>query len=58
VRRYQARGAVIWTPQHVDVTLDGEIRAHTPVRVHVAPEPIRVLLPEQLESRETTDSGE
>lgn len=45
VRRYQAHSAVVRTPEHVDVTLDGEIRAHTPVMVRVAPEPIRVLLP-------------
>lgn len=45
VRRFQAREAVIATPQDVDVTLDGEIRAHTPVVVRVAPEPVRVLLP-------------
>ena len=45
VRRLQAREAVIETPQDVDVTLDGEIRAHTPVLVRVAPEPVRVLLP-------------
>lgn len=45
VRRFQAREAVIETPGDVDVTLDGEIRAHTPVRVRVAPTPMRVLLP-------------
>ena len=45
VRRYQASSALVRTPRHVDVTLDGEIRAHTPVQVRVAPEPIRVLLP-------------
>lgn len=44
VRRFQAREAVIETPRDVDVTLDGEIRAHTPVLVRVAPEPVRVLL--------------
>src|SRR5579872_4917753 len=45
VRRYQASNVLVRTPRHVDVTLDGEIRAHTPVHVRVAPEPIRVLLP-------------
>lgn len=45
VRRFQAREAVIETPQDVDVTLDGEIRARTPVLVRVAPEPVRVLVP-------------
>jgi diacylglycerol kinase family enzyme len=44
VRRYQAREAIIETPQDVDVTLDGEIRARTPVHVRVATEPARVLL--------------
>ena len=45
VHRFQAREAVIETPQDVDVTLDGEIRAHTPVQVRVAPEPVYVLVP-------------
>lgn len=45
VRRFQAREAVIETPRDVDVTLDGEIRAHTPVLVRVAPAPVRVLVP-------------
>ncbi len=44
VLRFQAREAVIETPHGVDVTLDGEIRARTPVRVRVAPEPVWVLL--------------
>lgn len=61
VRRYQARGAMIRTPQHVDVTLDGEIRAQTPAWVHIAPEPLWVLLPENPqnpEARGSRDSGE
>lgn len=45
VRRYQASDVLVRTPRHVDVTLDGEIRAHTPIHVRIAPEPIRVLLP-------------
>lgn len=44
VWRFQAREAVIETPHDVDVTLDGEIRAHTPVVVRVAPDPVRVLV--------------
>lgn len=44
VSRFQARAAVIETPRDVDVTLDGEIRAHTPVVVRVAPQPVRVLV--------------
>ncbi|HLZ23992.1 MAG TPA: diacylglycerol kinase family protein [Ktedonobacterales bacterium] len=45
VRRYRAISAVLRTPQHVDVTLDGEIRAHTPVLVRIAPEPLQIVLP-------------
>ncbi|MFL5807456.1 MAG: diacylglycerol/lipid kinase family protein [Roseiflexaceae bacterium] len=44
VRRYTIRSAVIETPKAVDVTLDGEVRAQTPVLVRMAPEPLRVLL--------------
>ncbi|MGH2515923.1 MAG: diacylglycerol/lipid kinase family protein [Ktedonobacterales bacterium] len=58
VRRYQARAAIIQTPRHVDVTLDGEIRAHTPAWVRIAPEPLRVLLPGRREIRGPRDSGE
>lgn len=46
VRRFQARSAVIESPHTLDVTLDGEIRARTPVEIRVAPEPVRVLLPQ------------
>jgi diacylglycerol kinase (ATP) len=45
VTRYQARAMAIRTPSAVDVTLDGDIRARTPVRVEAAPSAIRVLLP-------------
>ena len=45
VRRFQARSALIESPHALDVTLDGEIRARTPVEIRVAPEPVRVLLP-------------
>ncbi|MFI5273730.1 MAG: diacylglycerol kinase family protein [Ktedonobacterales bacterium] len=45
VIRYQAHRVVIETPEPVDVTLDGELRAHTPVVVRVAPEPLRIILP-------------
>jgi diacylglycerol kinase family enzyme len=51
VHRYCARSAVIETPSDVDVTLDGEIRTHTPVHVRVAPEPVRVLLPAEVRAR-------
>jgi diacylglycerol kinase family enzyme len=45
VHRYQARAATLATAQPVDVTLDGELRSRTPVRVEVAPAPVHVLLP-------------
>ena len=51
VHRYSARSAVIEAPSDVDVTLDGEIRTRTPVRVRVAPEPVRVLLPKEVRDR-------
>lgn len=44
VRRFRARAAVIETAATVDVTLDGEIRTHTPVLVRVAPHRLRVLV--------------
>ncbi len=44
VRRYKARSAVIETEQPVDITMDGEIRAHTPAEVRIAREPLHVLL--------------
>jgi diacylglycerol kinase family enzyme len=43
--RYQAREARISTTAPQDVTLDGEIRAQTPMIVRVAPEKLRVYLP-------------
>jgi hypothetical protein len=33
------------------VTLDGEIRTRTPVRVQVAPERVQVLLPKEVRDR-------
>lgn len=51
VHRYSARSAVIETPSDVDVTLDGEIRTRTPVRVRVAPERVQVLLPKEVRDR-------
>ena len=44
VRRYTVRSVVIETPKPVEVTLDGQVRAQTPVLVRVAPEPLLVLL--------------
>jgi diacylglycerol kinase (ATP) len=51
VLRYQAEQAVIETPQPVDVTLDGELRAATPVLVRAAPRLVRVLLPPDDETK-------
>jgi diacylglycerol kinase (ATP) len=45
VSRFRARAATIETEDAVDVTLDGELRTHTPVMVRVAPERLRVLVP-------------
>jgi diacylglycerol kinase (ATP) len=44
VRRYKARAAIFETPQPVDITMDGEIRTHTPTLVRIAQEPLHVLL--------------
>jgi diacylglycerol kinase (ATP) len=45
VRRYTMGEVLIETPEPVGVTLDGEVRAQTPVLVRVAAEPLPVLLP-------------
>ncbi|MEO7002023.1 MAG: diacylglycerol kinase family protein [Ktedonobacterales bacterium] len=45
IYRYKAQAAIIETPDAVDVTLDGEIRAHTPTLVRVAPQPVRIFAP-------------
>jgi diacylglycerol kinase (ATP) len=47
VRRFRAKAAVIETAEGMDVTLDGEIRTHTPIFVRVASEQLRVLVPPQ-----------
>lgn len=47
VRRFRARAAIIETADAVDMTLDGEIRTHTPVLVRVAPFPIHLLVSPQ-----------
>lgn len=44
VYRFRARAAFIETNDAVDVTLDGEIRTHTPAVVRVAPNQLRVLV--------------
>jgi diacylglycerol kinase family enzyme len=45
VRRFRARAVAIETADAMDVTLDGEIRTHTPVLIRVSSEPLRVLVP-------------
>jgi diacylglycerol kinase family enzyme len=47
VRRSTVRSVLIETPEPVGVTLDGEVRAETPVLVRVAAQPLPVLLPSQ-----------
>jgi diacylglycerol kinase (ATP) len=46
VHRYKASAAVIETLEPVDITMDGEIRTHTPALVRSAREPLHVLLDE------------
>jgi diacylglycerol kinase (ATP) len=57
VRRYQAYTAAIETPEPVDVTLDGEVRARTPAVVCVTPEPVRVLLPSAADDGQAGNAG-
>ena len=45
LQRYQARAAHIETPTPLDATLDGEIRAQTPMLIRIAPEKLRIYLP-------------
>ena len=48
MRRFRARAAVISAldePTPLDITLDGELRAQTPILVRVAPTPLRVFAP-------------
>jgi diacylglycerol kinase (ATP) len=56
VRRFRARAAIIETDDAVDVTLDGEIRTHTPVFVRAAPQQVRVLVSPQAKSLLTRDA--
>lgn len=45
LRRFKARSVIFETPEPLDLTLDGEIRARTPACISVAPDPVRILLP-------------
>jgi diacylglycerol kinase family enzyme len=46
--RFKAQTARIDQPEGLDMTLDGEVRARTPIEVSVAPDALRVLLPADL----------
>jgi diacylglycerol kinase family enzyme len=48
IRRYKARQAVIESAQPQAVTLDGEVRAKTPVLVRVAPQPTHIFVPRRV----------
>jgi diacylglycerol kinase (ATP) len=58
VRRYQARAVAIATVEPVDVTLDGEVRARTPIDIRVAPAAVAVLLPPAWASALAGNNGE
>ena len=45
IYRYKAQAVILETPDAMDVTLDGEIRAHTPTLARVAPQPLRIFAP-------------
>ncbi len=67
-RWFRARSVTITTPDPVEITLDGELRGHTPAIARVAERPARVLAPHrqvapratlEVDSNETTtDVGE
>lgn len=58
VERFHASAATIETREGVDVTLDGEIRARTPVRIRVAQDMVHVLLSEEARERLVAEHGE
>lgn len=58
VHRYRASSARIETPRGVDVTLDGEIRARTPVHIRVAQDMVQVLLSEDAHRRFLDETAE
>jgi diacylglycerol kinase (ATP) len=51
VHHFQARGIRIETPAGTEMTLDGEIVAHTPAEIRVARDSLRVLLPAEARRR-------
>jgi hypothetical protein len=57
VHRFRASAATIATPEGVDITLDGEIRARTPVHIRVAQDMVHVLLSEEARARLVAERG-
>jgi diacylglycerol kinase family enzyme len=55
VRRFRARAVTIETADALDVTLDGEIRTHTPVMIRASRQPLRVLVPPRAKRLLTRD---
>jgi diacylglycerol kinase family enzyme len=55
VRRFRAGAVAIETADALDVTLDGEIRTHTPVMIRASRQPLRVLVPPQAKRLLTRD---
>jgi diacylglycerol kinase family enzyme len=47
IHHYRARSLILETAEPADLAMDGEIRAHTPVLVRVAAEPVRVYVPSE-----------
>ncbi len=45
MRRFRARSVTIRTEKPMDITLDGEIRTHTPTRVRVTSEQVPIFVP-------------
>jgi diacylglycerol kinase (ATP) len=52
--RFKARGAYFEQPGGLDVTLDGEVRARTPLEVRVEADGLSVLLPAQKEEEDSS----
>jgi diacylglycerol kinase family enzyme len=57
VERFHASAATIETREGVDITLDGEIRARTPVHIRVAQDMVHVLLSEEARERLIAERG-
>lgn len=57
VERFHASAATIESREGVDITLDGEIRARTPVHIRVAQDMVHVLLSEEARKRLNAERG-